>query len=125
MANFVSCVEGAKAMIRKEKHIEIRLRVLEQLDEMLRLLKTGDGFPRRSQSDNRSIPKQDSRARWEAEWRPQALSKCFLGAGTAKSSSLRSFLAPCGNAHVQRPNFRRAQGNCRDRGLGRADVSDE
>ena len=25
-------------MIRKEKHIEIRLRVLEQLDEMLRLL---------------------------------------------------------------------------------------
>jgi hypothetical protein len=51
-------------MIRKEKHIEIRLRVLEQLDEMLRLLKTGDGFPRRSQSDNRPIPKQDSRARW-------------------------------------------------------------
>ena len=50
-------------MIRKEKHIEIRLRVLEQLDEMLRLLKTGDGFPRRSQSDNRPIPKQDSRAR--------------------------------------------------------------
>ena len=51
-------------MIRKEKHIEIRLRVLEQLDEMLRLLKTGDGFPRRSQSDNRPIPKQDSRGRW-------------------------------------------------------------
>ena len=51
-------------MIRKEKHIEIRLRVLEQLDEMLRLLKTGDGFPRRSQSDNRPIPKQDSRSRW-------------------------------------------------------------
>ena len=46
-------------MIRKEKHIEIRLRVLEQLDEMLGLLKTGDGFPRRSQSDNRPIPKQD------------------------------------------------------------------
>ena len=52
-------------MIRKEKHIEIRLRVLEQLDEMLRLLKTGDGFPRRSQSDNRPIPKQNSRARWQ------------------------------------------------------------
>jgi len=45
------------------------------------------------------------RARWEAEWRPQALSKCFLGAGTGKHSSLRSFLALCGNAHVQRPNF--------------------
>ena len=42
-------------MIRREKHIEIRLRVLEQLDEMLGLLKTGDGFPRRSQSDNRPI----------------------------------------------------------------------
>ena len=40
-------------MIRKEKHIEIRLRVLEQLDEMLGLVKTGDGFPRTSQSDNR------------------------------------------------------------------------
>ena len=51
-------------MIRKEKHIEIRHRVLEQLDEMLRLLKTGDGFPRRSQSDNRPIPKEDSRSRW-------------------------------------------------------------
>jgi hypothetical protein len=59
------------------------------------------------------------RARWEAEWRPQALSKCFLGAGTAKYSSLRSFLALCGNAHVQRPNFRRAQGNCRGRGRQR------
>ena len=32
-------------MIRKEKHIEIRLRVLEQLDEMLGLVKAGDGFP--------------------------------------------------------------------------------
>ena len=42
-------------MIRKEKHIEIRLRVLEQLDEMLRLPKTGDGFPRTSQSDKRPI----------------------------------------------------------------------
>ena len=42
-------------MIRKEKHIEIRLRVLEQLDEMLGLLKTGDEFPRTSQSDNRPI----------------------------------------------------------------------
>ncbi len=40
-------------MIRREKHIEIRLRVLEQLDEMLGLLKTGDGFPCTSQSDNR------------------------------------------------------------------------
>ena len=47
-------------MIRREKHIKIRLRVLEQLDEMLRLLKTGDGLPRRSQSDNRPIPKQNS-----------------------------------------------------------------
>ena len=43
-------------MIRREKHIEIRLRVLEQLDEMLGLLKTGDGFPRTSQSDNRPRP---------------------------------------------------------------------
>ena len=42
-------------MIRKEKHIEIRLRVLEQLDEMLGLVKTGDGFPRTPQSDNRPI----------------------------------------------------------------------
>jgi hypothetical protein len=42
-------------MIRKEKHIEIRLRVLEQLDEMLGLVKTGDGVPRASQSDNRPI----------------------------------------------------------------------
>jgi len=33
------------------KHIEIRLRVLEQLDEMLGLLKTDDGFLRTSQSD--------------------------------------------------------------------------
>ena len=32
-------------MIRRETHIEIRLRVLEQLDEMLGLLKTGDEFP--------------------------------------------------------------------------------
>ena len=51
-------------MIRREKHIEIRLRVLEQLDEMLGLLKTDDGFLRTSQSDNRPIPKQDSRGRW-------------------------------------------------------------
>ena len=42
-------------MIRREKHIEIRLRVLEQLDEMLGLLKTGDEFPRTSQSDKRPI----------------------------------------------------------------------
>ncbi len=42
-------------MIRKEKHIEIRLRVLEQLDEMLGLLKMDDGFLRTSQSDNRPI----------------------------------------------------------------------
>ena len=42
-------------MIRREKHIEIRLRVLEQLDEMLGLVKTGDGFLRTSQSDNRPI----------------------------------------------------------------------
>ena len=42
-------------MIRREKHIEIRLRVLEQLDEMLGLLKTDDGFLRTSQSDNRAI----------------------------------------------------------------------
>jgi len=42
-------------MIRKEKHIEIRLRVLEQLDEMLGLVKTGDGIPRTSESDNRPI----------------------------------------------------------------------
>ena len=49
-------------MIRKEKHIKIRLRVLEQLDEMLRLRKTGDGFSHTSPSDNRPIPKQDSTA---------------------------------------------------------------
>jgi hypothetical protein len=49
-------------MIRKEKHIEIRLRVLEQLDEILRLRKTGDGFLRTSQTDNRPLPKQDSSA---------------------------------------------------------------
>ena len=49
-------------MIRKEKHIKIRLRVLEQLDEMLRLRKTGDGFLHTFQGDNRPIPKQDSSA---------------------------------------------------------------
>ena len=42
-------------MIRREKHIEIRLRVLEQLDEMLGLLKTGDEFLRTSQRENRPI----------------------------------------------------------------------
>jgi hypothetical protein len=49
-------------MIRKEKHIEIRLRVLEQLDEMLGLLKTGDEFPRASQSDNTPYRPQAARS---------------------------------------------------------------
>jgi hypothetical protein len=49
-------------MTRKEKHIKIRLSVLEQLDEMLRLRKTDNAVPHTSQNDNRSIPKQDSTA---------------------------------------------------------------
>jgi hypothetical protein len=77
-------------MIRREKHIEIRLRVLEQLDEILRLRQTRDGSLRTFQSDNRPIPKQDSRAQTSIQFLFPELNSCaaaILSKNSAEAAS--------------------------------------
>ena len=78
-------------MIRREKHVEIRLRVLEQLDEMLGLLKTGDGVPRTSQSDSDNRP---------IDHRPQGrfrAARCITSKRSRGASNFESGSMPLGD----------------------------